>query len=72
MGVDRPDRTHKFRPYYQGTMRCTPTDVPLWEIPILNPIAHGYLWVSYPQESPTRTPAKYHGSTLLGVHPIVP
>ena len=35
---------------YQGIVGCTPTNVPLWEIPIYG-LYSGYLWVSYPQES---------------------
>ncbi len=28
--------------------------------PYISPISHVYLWVSYPQESPTVYPNKYH------------
>ena len=53
----------------QGIVGCTPTNVPLWEIPILG-LYSGYLWVSYPQESLENTINTM--GTLLGVHPIVP
>ena len=54
---------------YQGIVGCTPTNVPLWEIPILA-LDSGYLLFFFIPKNPQRTPAKYHGTTrTLGVHP---
>ena len=40
---------------YQGIVGCTPTNVPLWEIPILA-LDSGYLlFFFHPQESPENT-----------------
>ena len=52
----------------QGIVGCTPTNVPLWEIPILA-LYSGYLWVIIPQESLENTINTM--GTLSGVHPIL-
>ena len=59
--------------YTQGIVGCTPTNVPLWEIPIYKPyisLYSGCLWVIIPK-NPYISPISTMG-TLLGVHPIVP
>ncbi len=55
-----------------GTVGCTPTNVPLWEIPNKPYISlySGCLWVIIPK-NPSISPINTMG-TLLGVHPIVP
>ena len=58
---------------YQGIVGCTPIPTyPVMGNPYIRPITRGYLWVSYPQESQGRTPAKYHGYTYVRGTPHCP
>ena len=49
---------------YQGIVGCTPTNVPLWEIPI-KALYSGILWVIIPKHN------KYHGYTQLSIENMI-